>query len=71
MAKPIVIKADQLVGDLAKRLGIPTGVKKTPLPRFTKDQIRRHSIIVLGSIRDLDQAQRARVLAFATRLNSL
>lgn len=74
MPTPLVIPADQIVGDLARTLGLkpkPVPYRSARSPKFTKDHVRRHALVALGALANLTQEQRKRVLRFATEINNL
>ena len=69
MPKPLVIPADQIIGQLVRDLGIKA--KSRRAASFTQDQVRRHSLVVLASIKELSKDQRDRVLQHAYEVNQI
>jgi len=68
MARPAVNIKD-LPPDIQKRVRKTVGIPKAR--RFTAEQERRHALLILAAIADLTQAERARVLVRAKRINEV
>jgi hypothetical protein len=58
---------DDLPAESAKRLGL----RKPKSSGFSKDRVRSWALRVLALMSDLTQAERARVLVHAARVNKL
>jgi hypothetical protein len=65
---PATIHMDDVPAELTRKLGLP---RKPKAGAFTKDRVRSWSLRVLALMADLTQAERARVLVHAARVNKL
>ncbi len=64
------INIEDLDAETRKRLA-KNGVRAPRKNEFSKDAVRKHAIEVLAAISGLTQAQRARVLTHATKVNNV
>jgi hypothetical protein len=72
---PAVIHSDDIPPDIAKTIGVPAKHRAKgrakPADRLTKDAVRSYALKCLAPLSDLTRSARARVLAHASRINSL